>query len=486
MRAGPKREITAPPLDLSGLPASGVARVDAFAREYLRVPKGKGAREPFRLRPWQRDIVRSLLPARGARPRQALVSMPRGNGKTALASVLAAYGLYADGVEGAQVLVVASDERQAGHVLRAVRRMVELEPRLAEVTQVYTDRLYVPATDSELRTLPAEPGALQGWDPSMLIVDELHVVTDATWEAVTTAAGKRQSSLTLAISTPAESPESVMGRLVEHGRTGTDPSFVFVEYAAPAGCAVDDRAAWKVANPALGDFLYADALVALLPPKTREPAYRRYRLGQWTTDLDGAWLPPGAWAACAAPGQVADGTEVVLSLDGSFSGDATALVVATVSPRPHLDVAGLWESAGDPVYRVPVADVEARIRDCARRWQVREVVADPYRWTRTLQALEAEGLPMVEHPQSPQRMTPATTGLYEAVVNREVTHSGDRDLARHVGNATVKDDARGTRLAKTDRNSVRRIDLAVSAVMAHARATHHARQTKPKGRVISW
>jgi hypothetical protein len=32
-------------------------------------------------------------------------------------------------------------------------------------------------------------------------------------------------------------------------------------------------------------------------------------------------------------------------------------------------------------------------------------------------------------------MTPATTGLYEAVVNGAVTHSGDPRLARHIGNA---------------------------------------------------
>jgi phage terminase large subunit-like protein len=39
--------------------------------------------------------------------------MPRGNGKSTLAAALGLYGLFADQVEGAQVLCVASDERQA-------------------------------------------------------------------------------------------------------------------------------------------------------------------------------------------------------------------------------------------------------------------------------------------------------------------------------------------------------------------------------------
>ena len=60
-------------------------------------------------------------------------------------------------------------------------------------------------------------------------------------------------------------------------------------------------------------------------------------------------------------------------------------------------VVGLWEPpAGDPDYRVPVAQVEDAIRAACRRWKVAEIVADPFRWTRTLQALEAEGLPVVE------------------------------------------------------------------------------------------
>ena len=65
-----------------------------------------------------------------------------------------------------------------------------------------------------------------------------------------------------------------------------------------------------------------------------------------------------------------------------------------------------------------------------------------------MQALEAESLPVVEFPQSPSRMTPATTRMFEAVVNGTLTHSGDGRLARHVGNCVLRIDSRGSRLAK--------------------------------------
>ena len=184
------------------LPASGAARVAGFAAEFLRVPQGKGAGSAFKLRPWQRRIVAELFPSRGPRPRQAVLSLPRGNGKTSLAAVLALYGLLADGEPGAEVLVVASDQRQAGITLRKCLRMIQADSRLAEQCIEYTDRIRVPATGSTLAVMPSEYGALQGWDPSLCIVDELHVVSRQVWDACALASGKRSRSLTLAISTP--------------------------------------------------------------------------------------------------------------------------------------------------------------------------------------------------------------------------------------------------------------------------------------------
>ena len=68
-------------------------------------------------------------------------------------------------------------------------------------------------------------------------------------------------------------------------------------------------------------------------------------------------------------------------------------------------------------------------------------------------------------------MTPATTRFYEAVVSGAITHSGDPLIARHVGNAVLKSDSRGTRIYKEHKHSPRKIDLAVAAVMAFDRAS---------------
>lgn len=98
------------------------------------------------------------------------------------------------------------------------------------------------------------------------------------------ASGKRRSSLTLCIGTPSPyGSDSVMWDLrASMMGDPENPLTTFTEYAAPAGCNLDDKDAWALANPALGTFLFADAMRAGLPPTTREATFRRARLGQWT------------------------------------------------------------------------------------------------------------------------------------------------------------------------------------------------------------
>ena len=489
MRAGPKSAVNPFKLNLDGLPVKrDYRRITAFADQFLKVPKGTGALEPFKLRKWQQDIARAMYPATGKRPRQGLVSMPRGNGKSALAAVFALYGLFADEIEGAQVLIVASDERQARIVFNAAKRMIELEPALAEQVQIFQDRIFVPNTSSELRPLPAEPAALQGYDPTLMIVDELHVVTETVWEAVSLAAGKRPQSLTLAISTPADSVESVMWRLVEYGRKNPDDKlFKLIEYAAPAGCALDDRKAWKIGNPALGDFLHEDALEATLMT-TREAPFRRYRLGQWVGQAQ-SWLPWGAWDKLADKqrGEPGEGETVVLAFDGSASGDSTALIGCTLDG--YVFVVEIWQAPDDnPRWRVPRNEVAAVIDQAIEKWDVRELAADPWGWRTELEtwAEKHKGVVVEWNTAHRGRMAPATDRVYAAVMTGELSHDGDERLAEHINNAVAKSTAMGDLISKDKRNSNRKIDSAVAAIVAYDRAAWHLANPPKRRRVAAF
>jgi len=401
-----------------------------------------------------------------------------------LAAALAVAELWV-GPPSAEALVVASDQRQANITLRYARRMVELNPLLAERCHIFADRLYVPENDSLLLPLPAEPGALHGHDPSLLVVDELHVVTEDGWTAVTSASGKRPESLTLAISTPATTPDCVMWLLVEHGRAGDDQSFFLHEFAAPEGCAAEDREAWRIANSALAcdnPFLAEDGIEAVRRT-LREPVFRQLRLGQWVTGAD-SWLPWGLWAERADPSRVvADHDRVVLAFDGSASGDSTALIGCTVGPDPHLFVVGLWENPGDQRWRVPREEVDHAVALALQRWDVVELACDPWGWRSEIEQwakLHGESRVLEWNTANAQRMAPATDRLYQAVTGGRITHDGDATLAAHIAHCVAKPTPLGDLVSKDKRGSPRKIDAAVAAIVAADSAAYWAERSEPQ------
>ncbi len=487
MRAGPKGAPKGDPLPLHELPEGGSERVAAFIETYCRVVKG-GAGNPagelIRLRPWQREILSGLYDV-DPRPRQGLVSVARKNGKSLLGAGIALYHLLADGEESAEVLLASSDERTARVIFNVARRMVELDEPMSGILQVFQDRLYHPASDSVLEALPADGSRIQGRNPSASIIDEVHVTAGDTWDALALAGGTRARPLTLGLSTECgPDPENLMARLVEHGRTGDDPGFYFKEFTAPIGCDLDDREAWAAANPMLGDTLDPEHL-ASVRKTTREAAFRRFHLNQ-RVHAGGRWLPSGAWDACQAAETIEDGATVVLGFDGSYKDDSTALVVGTVSSTPLFDVVKVWAAPpNDDDWRVPIAEVEDTIRAAWKRWRVAEIICDPYRWARSMQVLEAEGLPVVEFTWSPRRLTPATTDLYRAILAGEITHTGNAVLKAHIENAVVVSDGNGSRIAKEGRHSKNKIDAAAALLMCHSRATWRARK-KTKNRARSF
>jgi phage terminase large subunit-like protein len=198
VKAGPKAAVDGSPLPLRGSRRRELA-VARFALDYVRVPRGHGVRKPLRLRRWQRDLIATTWDAR-PRPRLAGWMLPRGQGKTSLTAVLALYELLA-GAEGAQVVVVATDERQAGLTFRIAVRMVELHPELEARVQLYHDHMTVPGRGSAFHVLPAVPKRLEGLDYTLALVDEAGRVDQEVYEVVGLATGKQKASMVLAIGT---------------------------------------------------------------------------------------------------------------------------------------------------------------------------------------------------------------------------------------------------------------------------------------------
>ena len=267
--------------------------------------------------------------------------------------------------------------------------------------------------------------------------------------------------------------------LVKYGREGTDSSFVFREWAAPEGCAVDDEEAWAIANPALGDFLHIDAFRSTVKT-TREAAFRRYRLGQWAGTHD-SWLPFGVWDARAITRELVPGERIVLGFDGSASGDSTALIACTLDG--FISPIGIWNNPGELGWRVPRAKVTQAVDDAFERYDVVELAADPWGWRSELEdwsKRHGERKVIEYNTGFRQRMGPATDRLYAAVMDESVTHDGNPVLSLHVAQTVAVSTAIGAIVSKDKKNSPRKIDAAVASIVAWDRAAWHTRTKSRK------
>jgi phage terminase large subunit-like protein len=432
-------------------------------------------------RPWQRSLTEHLFAVRPdgeLRHKVGLIGLPRKNGKSAWLSAVALESLVM-GPAGGEIYSCAADRDQAKIVFGTARRMVEMQPELSDILKLYRDSIYNPATGTTYRALSAEAFTKEGLNPTLVAFDELHAQPNRElFDVMSLAMGARKSPLLVAITTAGvktdnSGRDSLCFGLYEYGKRVVsgeidDPSFFFAWWESNGDHRLEQT--WNAANPGFNDIVAAEDFASAVN-RTPEAEFRTKRLNQWVSTSD-TWLPAGTWDNLAAPREVEQGASIVLAFDGSFNGDCTAIVGVTVEESPHVFVVDMWEKPDGEAadWQVPVADVEASIRAACKRWQVEEIACDPYRWARTFQILEDEGLPVVLFPQNASRMTPATTRFYESVMNKNLTHDGDPRLARHVANATLRVDSRGSRLAKEAKNSTRRIDLAVASVMGLERA----------------
>ena len=458
-----------------------------FAEALCKITKDSiagHAGEDLIFRPWQRELTKQLFAVKADgtfRHRIGLVGLPRKNGKSAWLSAIALESLVL-GAQGGEIYSCAAEKEQAKIVFNTAKEMVRLHPELSELLTVYKDTIHNPKTGSVYRALSSDAFSKEGLNPTLVCFDELHAQPNRElFDVMSLAMGARIEPMLVAITTAGvksdnSGKDSICFSLYEYGKRialgeVVDPSFFFAWWEANNDGDYRDPNAWKEANPGFDDIVAADDCASAIL-RTPEAEFKTKRLNIWTSTSD-TWLPHGAWDVLSDPREIPDGTDVVLGFDGSFNGDCTAIVAVSVEEVPHIMPVAVWEKPdeADASWQIPVLEVEDAIRAAATRWQVLEIACDPYRWARTFQVLDDEGLPVVTFPQTASRMTPATTRFFESVVNSTLTHNGDARLARHIANAQLRTDNRGSRLAKEAKGSKRRIDLAVSSVMALERAS---------------
>jgi phage terminase large subunit-like protein len=454
-------------------------RAIKFIQTYCRSPKGRGHGQPIKLGKFQKEWFEEIL-APGVD--SAAKSTPRGNGKSTEGGALAVWGVYDDDDTGSpQVPVVATTVGQAIRSCYGVAvSMIKAEPELLRRALIYTGiatpRVLVPFNAGELFPIANDPDGLQGLDPSLAIFDEIGFQPMESWDSLRMASGKRERSLIVGVGTPGFDRTNALWQLRKLVHEGNPlPGFVFREYAAPEDCAINDRNAWRIANPALrAGFLRVSALETDLGI-TPEAHFRLFRLGQWPEGID-AWLGSdgrAVWEGLISPWGFVEGAPTWIGVDIGLKRDSTAVVAVQRRPdeqgRPadrfHA-VCRLWVPTIDEP--VDVTNVMQHLRELADRYDVQAISFDPRFFDVPAKMLLDEGLPVIEIPQSLERMTGAIGDLYGLIRGGKVTHEGDEAFGAQILAAVPRFNEHGFTLAKG--KSRGRIDAAVALALAIDRA----------------
>lgn len=339
-------------------------RVCAFIERYCRCPEGSLVGAPMRLEPFQRDFLIAVYDNPHG-THSAYLSIARKNGKSAIvAAIMLAHLCGPEAVHNSQIVTGARSKDQAAVIFELAAKMVQLSPELSAVVAIHPSgkRLVGIRRNVLFRALAAEGKTAHGLSPVLAILDEVGQVegpTDPFVEAIVTAQGAYENPLLIAISTQAPTDADMFSLWIDGARAANDPRVVCHVYEAPADCALDDRAAWAAANPALGTFRSLGdvekqcAKAQAIP--ANEPSFRNLVLNQRVETVS-PFVSKNVWASCAAaPKPLAKGRRVWGGLDLSSVADLTALTLVDDGHGVHctfwLPAEGLREKSHND--RVP-------------------------------------------------------------------------------------------------------------------------------------
>lgn len=400
---------------------------------------------------------------------------------------------------------------------------------LRTATERWEREILVPERPgARLRRLASGGGNLDGPNLYFRGLDELHEwmtpKNRQTYTVLAQGGALRRQPLLMMITTAGWDRDSLLFALYVHGqrvaaKPDLDPTFFFVWFEAPekasgayagmgpyerrAGEAMDfrSREAWETANPAAGyTVTYERYLEDLRDPQMTEGVARRYRLNQWTETKE-SWLPR-PWESYLAPGGVilGEGLRSMAALDSATLYDSTAISVWQIEGTgAELRVRNrtwAWERPLDPStgqhdehWRTPFIEVRAHLYSlhfgteadgfwcaagacacgCGEAFpplRLEAVGFDTSRITMMTEEWSADGLPMVEIPQTDARMVPGFQAFYQLLAEGRYQHDGEEALARHI-HASVARQARagGRRLARAEVSVRRPNDAAITQVM---------------------
>lgn len=515
--------------------------------ENLKHVEGSSRGEPFILRKWQAAIVGNIFGWKrkddkgriARRYRKCLILIPRGNGKTPLATGIVAYGFFCDQEPGAQCYLAAGQREQAGYLFRNLSGMIDQNPVLQGMVEIYRGdqhRSVVLKHDrlSFCKVIPAEAAGQHGGIPHITVVDELHVQENRdlvdVFETGMSKKGRSQPLLVM-ISTVDYDRPSICNEMEAYGKAvrdnggqkdkpGYDPSFLPVIYQLDPDADYKDESKWIVANPNLDVSVDRDALRKTVAKAMEVPAMeatvKRLHFNMRTTS-DKGLVPMHRWDACGKiefDVEELEGRPCYAGLDLASTEDLAALSLVfplederwavlshawcpedRVKRRARMRVPyDVWEKAGHiyatPGDQIQYGAIRQKFDELAKIYDIRELGYDPHGATQFAQSIQQDyGDDFVIYiTQTFRNLAAPTKELIRRLKLGKVIHFNNPVLRWAASNAaayidgkipdgaTIDDYLDKVPIMASKRKSADKIDPFAAMVNAIARLTAHAEE----------
>lgn len=208
--------------------------------------------------------------------------------------------------------------------------------------------------------------------------------------------------------------------------------------------------------------------IELMHRSLRPAQFLRMIENRWTVSEE-TFVTAAALDACTDPQHrpvvVNPELTVWVGVDASTKRDSTAIVATTWDPLEKT----VWLVAHRiftpaPGQPVQFAEIQRAVLDLCRRFRVRQVRYDPYQMAATAQTLRAQGVPMIEVPQTLGNLTEMSTNLYDLIQQRRLVLYPDPDVRAALLRSIAVESVRGWRLGKEKASA--KIDAAVALALA--------------------
>lgn len=489
----------------------------AFANVYF---KPQYISKKFILLDWQRKFLMSLYgwkTSEGKRRfRSANLHISKKNGKTLITSIICLYELFRSNEPSPFIASGSVSRENAAQVFSEIRHSI-IKNKLEKQCNItaFQKKIYNKLKNSEYRSLAADGDTAQGFNCSLVLLDECHAhKSSSLYDSLKYSTASRPNGLFICISTAGDDPSHWYHKVYSKSKrilNGDDLDIThYAEvYEADPDSDINDRTQWYKANPSMGvsfsEELFAQELKACSDP-SEVNRFRRYRLNQWIRADETAFFDLIAWDKCfqdiPPDEKILKFAPLFVGVDLSQTTDPSSVTSVWLLPdntmycktecwvarqgvinrqksnlpryEQFTNEGCMTQTQGD---MIDAELILKHLQTLYHNYNSYAFVFDPTSAFAMMGLMQAEGAKCFRCPTSASFVSAPMKELHKAIDDRQIRHDGNNWTRYCLSNVRIKETQQGA-IHPHRESSLDKIDGAISLILAYSECAKQIGETQ--------